>query len=322
MIQRLEKSSIEQIIRKTGILWTFLMLCIGMTIFSSRFINPQNLLLVIKQSAITGILGIGMTIVIISGGIDLSVGAVIAFASVCSAKYGGLAVQEIPIIIPLLVGLAGGLLFGLFNGIVISYLKLPSFIMTLATMMISRGFARIICGGKPVFGISRQFLDLANGFFFGIPNLVVFFAIVFAIGTIILNKTVLGSRIFAVGGNETGARLSGVNTRRVKLFAYTFCGLLAGFCGVLMTSRISSGSSIVAEGYELNAIAATVIGGTSMSGGVGTIWGTVIGALIIGVLQNGLDIMGVSVFYKEIIQGFIIIAAVLLDINSKNKKVS
>ena len=322
MTDKIGKNEIESFFRKTAILWVLLLLCIGMTIFSSRFISPQNLLLVIKQSAITGILGIGMTIVIITGGIDLSVGAIIAFSSVCSAKYGGLAVQEINIIVPLLVGLAGGLIFGLFNGFVISYLKLPSFIMTLAAMMISRGLARIICGGKPVFGISRQFLNLANGFIFGIPNLVVFFAIVFAIGSIILNKTVLGSRIFAVGGNETGARLSGVNTNRIKLFAFTFSGLLAGFCGVLMTSRISSGSSIVADGYELNAIAATVIGGTSMSGGVGTIWGTVIGALIIGVLQNGLDIMGVSVFYKEIIQGFIIIAAVLLDTNSKSKKIS
>jgi inositol transport system permease protein len=234
--------------------------------------------------------------------------------------FGGLAVQEIPIIVPLLVGLVAGLLFGLFNGFAISYLSIPSFIMTLATMMISRGFARILSNGKPVFGISDAFLNLANGFFLGIPNLVLYFLIVFIIGAVILNKTVLGSRIFAIGGNEVGARLSGVNTRRVKLFAYTFCGLLAGLCGVLMTSRISSGNSIVAEGYELNAIAASVIGGTSMSGGVGTIWGAVIGALIIGVLQNGLDFMGVSPFYQGVIQGFIIIAAVLLDLNSKVKK--
>jgi ribose/xylose/arabinose/galactoside ABC-type transport system permease subunit len=321
MLNRIKNTNIEYFFRKTGIIWVLLLLCIGMTIFSSRFIAPQNLLLVIKQSAITGILGIGMTIVIITGGIDLSVGAIIAFSSVCSAKYGGLAVQGIPIIVPILIGLAGGLFFGLFNGLVISYLKLPPFIMTLATMMISRGFARIISEGKPVFGISESFLNLANGFFFGIPNLVIFFAVVFALGSIILNKTVLGSRMFAVGGNEIGARLSGVNTKRIKLFAFTFCGLLAGFCGVLMTSRISSGSSIVAEGYELNAIAAAVIGGTSMSGGVGTVWGTVIGALIIGVLQNGLDIMGVSVFYKEIIQGWIIIAAVFLEKKKKNKKI-
>jgi ribose/xylose/arabinose/galactoside ABC-type transport system permease subunit len=310
----------EKIIRKTAIVWVLLVLSIGMTLFSPRFISPANLLLIAKQSTITGILAVGMTIVIITGGIDLSVGAVIAFSSVTSAMFGGLAVQNMPIIISLLVGIAGGLVFGLFNGAGISYLNIPSFIMTLATMMISRGLARILSNGKPVFGLSESFLKFANDFFFGIPSLVVFFSIVFILGAIILNKTILGSRIFAIGGNEVGARLSGVNTKRIKLFAYTISGLLAGFCGVLMTSRISSGNSIVGEGYELNAIAASVIGGTSMSGGVGSIWGAVVGSLIIGVLQNGLDFMGVSPFYQGVIQGFIIIAAVLLDQNTKGKK--
>jgi ribose/xylose/arabinose/galactoside ABC-type transport system permease subunit len=316
------KINIESFIRKTGIIWILLLLVIVMTIIEPRFVSSANLILVIKQSAITGILGIGMTIVIITGGIDLSVGAVIAFASVSSAMFGGLAVQQIPFIVPLLIGLVSGLVFGLVNGLVISYLNFPPFIMTLAIMMISRGFARVLCGGKPVFGISDTFLNFANGFLFGIPNLVVCFAIIFALGAVILNRTVLGSRLFAIGGNEAGARLSGVDTHRVKLFAYAFCGLLAGLCGVLMTSRISNGSSVIAEGYELNAIAASIIGGTSMSGGVGTIWGTVVGSLIIGVLQNGLDLMGVSPFYQGIIQGFIIFTAVLLDLNSKGKKVS
>jgi ribose/xylose/arabinose/galactoside ABC-type transport system permease subunit len=317
MFQRTEK-----IIRKTAIIWILLFLIIGMALFSPVFISPGNLLLVVKQSTITGILGIGMTIVIITGGIDLSVGAVIALASVCSAMFGGLEVQNIPIIVPLLIGIAAGLVFGIINGAIIAYLNFPPFIMTLATTMIARGIARILSGGRPIFGISESFKNLANGFFFNIPNLAVCFVIVFILGVVILNGTVLGSRIFAIGGNEAGARLSGVNTKRIKLFAYTICGLLAGFCGVLMTSRISSGSSISGEGYELNAIAAVVIGGTSMSGGVGTIWGTVVGALIIGVLQNGLDIMNVSSFYQGIIQGVIIIIAVLLDLNSKNQKTS
>jgi ribose/xylose/arabinose/galactoside ABC-type transport system permease subunit len=317
---KLKQLNAEQFFRKIAIVGVLLLLVAGMAAVSPRFVSSVNLLLVVKQSTITGILGIGMTLVIITGGIDLSVGAVIAFASVTSAMYGGLASQNIPFIIPLIVGLASGLLFGFINGVIISYINFPPFIMTLAIMMISRGFARVLCGGKPIFGISDTFLNFANGFIFGIPNLVVYFAIVFALGVIILNKTVLGSRLFAIGGNEQGARLSGVDTKRVKLFAYAFCGLLAGFCGVLMTSRISNGSSVIAEGYELNAIAAAVIGGTSMSGGVGTIWGTVVGALIIGVLQNGLDLLGVSPFYQGIIQGFIIFTAVFLDLNSKNKK--
>jgi ribose/xylose/arabinose/galactoside ABC-type transport system permease subunit len=311
---------VEKFIRKTAIIWVLLLLIIGMAFFSPMFVSPTNLLLVVKQSTITGILGIGMTIVIITGGIDLSVGSLLALSSVCSAMFGGLAAQNLPIIVAIMVGIFSGLVFGFINGSVISFLNFPPFIMTLASSMISRGIAKILCNAKPVLGISDSFKNLANGFFFGIPNLVVFFIIVFIIGAILLNKTVLGSRFFAIGGNEVGARLSGVNTKWIKLTAYAFCGILAGFCGVLMTSRISSGSSITGEGYELNAIAAAVIGGTSMSGGVGTIWGTVVGALIIGVIQNGLDIMNVSAFYQNIIQGLIIIAAVLLDLNSKHKK--
>jgi ribose/xylose/arabinose/galactoside ABC-type transport system permease subunit len=312
----------KRFLSKIAIVGVLMLLVLGMALFSPRFISSANLLLVVKQSTITGILGIGMTIVIITGGIDLSVGAVVAFASVTSAMFGGLASQHIPFIVPLLTGLASGLLFGLINGAVISYVNFPPFIMTLAVMMVSRGCARVLCGGKPVFGISDTFLNCANGFIVGIPNLVIYFAVVFALGVVILNKTVLGSRLFAIGGNEQGARLSGVDTKKVKLFAYAFCGLLAGFCGVLMTSRISNGSSVIAEGYELNAIAAAVIGGTSMSGGIGTIWGTVVGALIIGVLQNGLDLMGVSPFYQGIIQGLIIFTAVFLDLHSKRKKFS
>jgi ribose/xylose/arabinose/galactoside ABC-type transport system permease subunit len=310
----------EYFIRKTAIIWVLLLLCLGMAILEPRFINTTNLLLVVQTAAITGILGIGMTIVIITGGIDLSVGSVVAFASVCSAMFGGLASQQMPFIVPLCVGLAAGLFFGLANGAVISYLNFPPFIMTLVTMMISRAIAKLFCNGKPVFGITETFYKFANGFFFGIPNLVVWFALIFVTGAILLDKTVLGSRLFAIGGNEAGARLSGVDTRLIILFAYAFCGLLAGLCGVLMTSYISNGSPITADGYELDAIAASVIGGTSMSGGVGTVWGTVIGALIIHVLKNGLNIMGITVFYQPVIQGLIIFTAVLLDLNSKRKK--
>lgn len=311
---------IMDILRKTAIFWVLILLCAVMSILSPAFIRPGNLMLIVKQSAVTGVLAIGMTLVIITGEIDLSVGSIVAFSSVCSAMFGGLATQNIPLIVPVLVGIAGGLVWGLINGAMVAYGRFPSFIMTLATMMIARGIAKVLCNGTPVFGISDPFLVLANGFVLGIPNLVWFFLLVLIIGYLILNKSVLGSRIYAVGGNEDATRLSGVNTKHIKLFAFAFCGLLSGLCGVLMTSRISSGSSIVADGYELDAIAAVVIGGTSMSGGIGSMWGTIVGTLIITSIQNGLDIMGVSAFYKDIIKGLIIIAAVLFDIRSKAKR--
>lgn len=309
----------KEFMRKTAIFWILVLLCVIMTVLSPSFSTQRNLMLIVKQSSITGILAIGMTMVIITGEIDLSVGSIVALSSVCSAMYGGLAEQDMPILIPLLVGMSVGVLCGCINGFMVSYVKFPSFIMTLAMMMIARGVAKVLSNGSPVFGISERFLKLANGFVFGIPNLVIYFGAVLVIGYLILDKMVLGSRIYAVGGNENATRLSGVNTRRVKTFTFAFSGVMAGFCGVLMTSRISSGSSIVADGYELDAIAAAVIGGTSMSGGVGSIWGSVVGALIIVAMQNGLDIMGVSEFYKAIIQGLIIIAAVFFDIRSKEK---
>lgn len=305
--------------RKTAIFWIFVLLCIVMSIFSPSFCTPQNLMLIIKQSSIIGILAIGMTMVIITGEIDLSVGSVIALSSVCSAMFGGLADQNMPVIIPLLVGIAVGALCGLANGVMVAYVRFPSFIITLAMTMIARGIAKVLCNGRPVFGISDSFLNLANGFVLQVSNLIIIFLVVFVIGYIVLNKTVLGSRIYAVGGNEKATHLSGVNTKKIRTLVFVFSGTLAGLCGVLMTSRISSGSSIVASGYELDAIAASVIGGVSMSGGIGSIWGTIVGALIIAAMQNGLDIMGVSDFYKNIIQGLIIIVAVFFDIRTKAK---
>lgn len=315
-----DRNSIEGFFRKTAILWILIVLCIILSFLTPAFASTSNMMLIVKQSAITGMLAIGMTMVILTGEIDLSVGAIIALSSVCSAMYGGLAAQGMPIIVPIIVGILVGLICGLVNGFMVAYVGFPSFIMTLAMMMIARGVARVLCNGSPVFGISDPFMKLANTFVFGIPSLVVFFILVLIICYIFLNKTVTGSRIYAVGGNENAARLSGVNTKRIKLLVFVIAGALAGLCGVLMTSRISSGSSIVADGYELDAIAATVIGGTSMTGGIGSIWGTVVGALLIATMQNGLDMMGVNEFYKVIVQGLIIVAAVLFDIRSKAKR--
>jgi ribose/xylose/arabinose/galactoside ABC-type transport system permease subunit len=306
------------LLRKAGILWAFLALVIVLSILSPAFMTPHNLMNVVKQMSVTGILGIGMTFVLILGGIDLSVGSIVALTSVCAAYFAkdslGLPLI-VPIAVPLLVGAAAGAI----NGIGIAYIGISPFIMTLAMMSVLRGVAQVLSNGTPIFGLSSQFNSIANGFVFGIPNLVYFLVIILLIGIFVLRKTVFGKWIYAIGGNEASARLSGINTRQIKALVYTISGLLAGICGVLMASRITSGSPIIGVGYELNAISAAVIGGVSMSGGTGDLLGTLVGALIMGVIQNGLDILGVSTFYQQIIQGLIIIVAVFLDIKSKSR---
>ena len=305
-------------LRKAGILWAFLALVIVLSILSPAFMTPHNLMNVVKQMSVTGILGIGMTFVLILGGIDLSVGSIVALTSVCAA-YLAKDSLGLPLIVPILVPLVVGLAAGAINGIGIAYVGISPFIMTLAMMSVLRGVAQVLSNGTPIFGLSGQFNSIANGFLFGIPNLVYFLLIILVIGIFVLRKTVFGKWVYAIGGNEASARLSGIDTRRIKTMVYMICGLLAGICGVLMASRITSGSPIIGVGYELNAISAAVIGGVSMSGGTGDLLGTLVGALIMGVIQNGLDILGVSTFYQQIIQGLIIIVAVFLDIKSKSK---
>ena len=312
------KRSFGNLVKKTGILWAFLGLFIVLAILSPAFITPNNLMNVIKQIAVNGILGIGMTFVLVSGGIDLSVGSLIALTSVCAAFFAR-ETTGLPLIVPIAVALSVGALAGLLNGVGISYVGFPPFIMTLAMMSIARGMGLVLTEGRPIFGTSPRFNSISNGFVLGIPNLVYFLVFLMVIGVFLLRKTVFGKWVYAIGGNESAARLSGINTRRIKTFVYVGSGLLAGLCGVLMASRITSGSPIIGSGYELNAIAAAVIGGVSMSGGAGNLLGTLVGALIIGVIQNGLDILGVSPFYQQVIQGLIIIVAVFLDIKSKSR---
>lgn len=312
------KKKLGDFFKNTGIFWIFIILCIILAFLSPAFISPVNIMNVVKQISIMGILGIGMTLVIISGGIDLSVASIIALSGVCAAFFAR-EESSIPLIVPIIAALAVGLLIGLINGVFIAYVNFPPFIMTLAIMISSRGLALVLCDGRPIFGLSQSFNNIANGFIFGVPNLIYYVLMLIAFSHFVLRRTVFGKRVYAIGGNETATRLSGINVKLLKVIIYMLSGFLAGFCGLLMASRINSGNAVVANGYELNAIAAAVIGGVSMSGGVGSVLGTLIGALIIGVIQNGLDILSVSPFYQQIIQGLIIILAVFLDIKSKSK---
>lgn len=315
----LSKNSAMEFVKKTAILWVMIILILILSVISPSFFRGQNLLNIIKQASITGVIGVGMTFVLITGGIDLSVGSVMALSGTMAASVA-VAEKNMPIALVILVGVGLGALCGLINGIGVSYIGFPPFIMTLGMMTIARGIPLVFTNGTPIFGLSEEFNMIANSRVLGVPSLVIFLVITVLAGHIILSKTVLGRRIYAVGGNEDAARLSGVSTAKVKLFVYVFCGILSGIAGILICSRITSGNGTVAEGYEMNAISAAVIGGVSMTGGSGNVLGMVVGAMILTIIQNSFDIMGVNSFYQNIIKGIIILLAVFLDLRGKKKK--
>lgn len=305
-------------LKKTSILWALLVLVIVMSILSPSFLTGRNLANVVKQISINGILAVGMTIVIITGGIDLSVGSTVALSSIVAAMFA-VADSKYPLAVAMILSVLTGVLVGLFNGVGVAYAKFPPFIITLSSMTIVRGISLLVTNGIPIFGLSKSMINLANGTFLGIPNLIYYLLAVFIVGVFILNHTVFGRHLYAVGGNEISANSSGIHVNFVKLAAYSISGFCAGLAGLLTVSRITSGNPTTGEGYEMNAIAAAVIGGVSMSGGKGGLVGTIIGALLIGVVQNGLDILGISAYYQKVIQGLIIMVAVFIDIrNSKN----
>jgi ribose/xylose/arabinose/galactoside ABC-type transport system permease subunit len=260
-----------------------------------------------------------MMYVIISGGIDLSVGSTVALAGVIAATFAH--PGEFPLIVPVILSLLVGGAVGLVNGFGVAYGNIPPFIVTLGTMTIVRGVALIAANGQPVFNVTKAFENISGGFFLNvIPHLVVFFVIITVIFAFILTRTVFGRRVYAIGGNETAAKVSGINVKQIKVAVYTLTGVLAGLAGLLLASRIISGNPTAGQAYELDAIAAVIIGGVSMSGGAGKWYGTVIGALLIAVIGNGLDILNVSSHLQLIIKGSIIVIAVLLDMKGKEKQ--
>jgi ribose transport system permease protein len=276
--------------------------------------TPNNWLNIARQASFNAILGIGMTFVILTGGVDLSVGSIVAVSSV----VGGLLIFDQgwsmwPAVLAMLV--AGGLC-GLANGLVITLGRIPPFIVTLGTMQVFRGMALQLTSGQPIFDITKiqpEFDIWGTRNFGGVPSPVIITAVVFVIGYLVLRYTRLGLYTYAIGGNEQATRFSGVNINRYKLSVYTLMGLAAGIAGVMLTSRLNSAQPSVASGAELDAIAAVVIGGTSLFGGEGTLIGTIIGALLMAVIRNGLTLMHVTAFYQQIVIGVVIILAVLID---------
>lgn len=300
-----------------GIFVVFIVLVIILMILSpNAFAKPRNLINVVKQASINGVLACGMMFVIIAGGIDLSAGSVVALSGVVAAYLAQM--QGIPIILPILGALGTGALIGLINGFGAAYAELPPFIITLATMSIVRGAALILSGGSPVFGLQEQFegiagISIANV----IPILVLYFLLIAVFSGFILNKTVFGRHVYAIGGNSITAKVSGINVKSMLLRVYIICGVFFGIAGLLIASRTMQGSPTVGVGYEMDAIAAVVIGGVSMSGGSGKWYGTIIGALLLALISNGLDILGVSSNFQQIIKGIIIAVAVYLDLRGK-----
>lgn len=312
---RFEVSSLREI----GIIIAFFVILIILMILSpNAFAKPANLVNILKQASINGILAMGMMFVIISGGIDLSVGSIVALAGVVAATFAH--PNEYPLIVSIVLSAVIGAGVGLFNGISVAYGNIPPFIVTLGTMTIVRGMALIAANGQPVFNVTKAFEGIAGGFVFDVvPRLVVYFVVIAIICAFIITRTVFGRRVYAIGGNETAARVSGINVNRIKVAVYTLSGFLAGLSGLLLASRLISGNPTSGQSYELDAIAAVIIGGVSMSGGAGKWYGTIIGALLIAVIGNGLDILNVSSHFQLIIKGSIIIVAVLLDMKGKGK---
>ena len=312
-----QKKSVKSLISEYFIFVIFIALVIVLTCLKPSFIQPSNLVNILKQASINGILSFGMMFVIIAGGFDMSVGSTVAFTGIVAALLGQ---GQYPLIVPLAVAMLSGLAVGIINGVGVSIGDLPPFIMTLGTMTAVRGLALLLCNGKPVTGISQEYRAIAAQSFFGVPMLAVFLVIVIAICSFVLAKTVYGRRVYACGGNLQAARVSGINTTMVRISTFAIAGLLAGLCGFLMTSRVTIGQPTAAESYEMDAITACVVGGVSMSGGVGKPWGVVVGCLLITVIANGLDIMGVSSHWQKIVKGAIIVLAVLIDIKGKRRK--
>ncbi|WP_431225626.1 ABC transporter permease [Serratia sp. L9] len=322
---------------KYGIVITFFILCLIVTAIgevqvaqgtwsSNYFLSDDNMLIVLRQISVNGILAIGMTFVIITAGVDLSVGSVLALSGIVAARFAtthsGLAIGDTAhaVLMPLIVALVIGIICGLINGTILARYRLQPFIVTMGMLSAARGLALLTTNGNPVSQLNNDFRWLGNGYAFGIPVPVIIFITLFALAWVLLNKTLFGRYVYAVGGNQKSARTSGISVIQIKVLVYTLCAALAGVAGLILTARTGSAQTSAGSAYELDAIAAVVIGGTSMAGGIGTLVGTLFGVLIIGVMNNGLDLLGVQSYYQQIIKGALIVVAVLLDPSRKQQR--
>ena len=294
--------------REFVVLIATLAMCVVFTVLNKNFLNYSNFLTILQQMVLNGVLAVGMMFTIITGGIDLSVGCTYAITGIvvasCTVNYG------MNPFLAMLVGIVIGAVLGAFNGFLINQLKLQPFIATLGTMSLYRGIAYVVTGGVPVTNVPTSYRDIFNGIVFGgVRSYIIVMVVVFVIAHILLSKMRSGDYLYAVGGNEEAAKLSGVNVIKTKYIAYIFCGICAAIAGMIMLASLGSAEATAGQAYETNAIAAAAIGGTRMAGGKGTALGTFIGALMLAVLKVGMVVINVDSFWQFVVTGIIIIVA-------------
>ncbi|UWP60647.1 ABC transporter permease [Ruminococcus gauvreauii] len=297
---------------RAGVLLILLLMVILLTFMTDTFLTYRNLINIVRQVTFYAIVGYGAMVTLIGGDFDLSPGSVIGLTSILSTM--AITGTERGVGLPLLIAVAVGLAVGFVNGFLIAYCSLPAFIATLGTQTLLRGLALYIANGKPISGLSEKFTNVGGGSIGIVPIPVIILIILGLVTWYIMKYTRLGRHIYAIGGNAQAAVVSGVNAKRVKLFTYLYAGVMAAIAGVILTARVASGNAALGETYEMKAITGCVIGGVSLNGGIGSIYGMTCGILVVGVLTNGMDLMNVSGYMQKVAEGIIMIVAVLLDV--------
>lgn len=304
------------ILQRFGLLFSFLLLALALSLLSNRFLQPANLVNILRQASINGIVAVGMTLVILTGGIDLSVGSILALSAVIGAdmmKKG----TAVPLAVP--AALAIGLALGMINGLIITRGKIPPFIATLGMLTVARGLTLMYTQGQPVTGLPEAFRFIGAGSIGPVPMPIVVAGLTFLLGYVLLTRTRFGEYIYLLGDNPTAARLAGVPTDRMTVLVYALSGLCAALAGLVLIARLDSAQPVLGQGYELDAIAAVVVGGTSFSGGEGTLTGTLLGVLLIETLNNGINLLNIPAEWGLVLKG-VVIALALLLYKSVNRK--
>ncbi len=311
MGKALSGKSVTKLLLNYGIYVMLVLVCLILALTTSSFLTTTNIINVLLQTSIIAVMAIGVTFVIITGGNDLSMGGVMAIAS--GVGIGMIKLHNYPWWLGMMMMILIALFFGMVNGVIIAYVKVPAFLATLSTQFIARGLTLVISGGSSWFGLPEQFTYIASGKFLGIPLMILTVLVLYILFHVRLKHTIFGRRIYAVGSNRESARVSGINVQKTILFAYIQCGLLVGVASIMQTARMNSFWAAMGTGLEFQAIAGAIIGGTSMAGGVGSLPGTFVGIMLMGIINNALNLYGIDANWQEAARGFVIMIAVIID---------